>query len=467
MHFQSNIGTRALPFRPFGGPKRRQMCSALLICLASLTTSCNVIIPEPRDEYVDGRLRVTYWEKWTGFEGDAIRATVDRFNEKQDRIFVDLITMSQIDRKVLVAIAGGEPPDLVGLWSNGLPAFAEKRALTPLSPLMDKAGMRREDFVEVFLDLNSYQGELYGLPTTPATVALHWNKAMFRDAGLDPEQPPRTLAELDEMAQQLTKYDEDGHLMQLGFSPAEPGWWPWSWPFWFGGDLWDGEDITFDTPENLAAYEWVQSYSDRYGAEPLRRFQSGVAGNFASPQNPFFTGKVAMVAQGVWMANFISQYAPDLEWGAAPFPSGVDGMTNVTLAECDSICIPAGARHPEEAFEFMQFLSSQEGAELLNLGQRKFTPLKEVSADFLEQHPNPYIELFIDLASSKNVAHSPCLSVWFEYQDEITAMFDAVMYDQDTPEHALAQVQQRVDGTWQRAKDRMDRRAAAEGGAPE
>ena len=37
------------------------------------------------------------------------------------------------------------------------------------------------------------------LPTTPATIALHWNKKMFRDAGLDPNRPPRSIAELDEL----------------------------------------------------------------------------------------------------------------------------------------------------------------------------------------------------------------------------------------------------------------------------
>lgn len=432
---------------------------ALVLC------GCQIIVPEPKDEYVNGRLRITYWEKWTGFEGQAIQRVVNRFNAMQDRLYVDLVTMSQIDQKVLVAIAGGDPPDLVGLWSAGMPAFAEKRALVPLAPYMEKAGMRREDFIDVFLDMNTYDGVLYGLPTTPATTALHWNKKLFREAGLDPEQPPRTLAELDEMAQKLTKYDASGHLVQLGFTPAEPGWWPWAWGLWFGGRLWDGTNITFDSPENLAAFRWIRSYASHYGEEELRRFQSGIAGNFASPQNAFFTGRVAMVLQGVWMANFISQYAPELEWGAAPFPSAVPGMENVTVAECDTICMPVGGRHPDEAFEFVKFLCSQEGLEMLNMGQRKFTPLKKVSAQFLENHPNPYIKLFFDLASSPNAFHTPSVSIWFEYQDEIQAAFDLVIFGLDTPEHALVQAQQQVSGMWRRAKTMMERRTAAEGSA--
>lgn len=447
-------------------PERLAVVAAALVAAAVLLSGCHVIVPEPRDDYVNGRLRVTYWEKWTGFEGEAIKKVVDRFNDMQDRIYVDLITMSQIDRKALVAIAGGEPPDLVGLWSQSIAQFAEKRALMPLAPFMERAGMRRGDFIDIFLGVNTFRGELYGLPTTPASTALHWNKKLFREAGLDPERPPRTLAELDEMARKLTRYDENGQLVQLGFSPAEPGWWSWGWGYWFGGTLWDGENITFNTPENRAAYEWERSYVETYGVEEMRRFQSGFAGNFSSPQNAFFTGKVAMEIQGVWMANFIEKFAPDLEWGAAPFPSAVPGLENVTIIECDSICIPVGARHADEAFEFVKFLCSQEGYEMLNLAQRKFPPLKEVSQEFLENHPNPYIELFIGLAASPHAGHAPTMSIWFEYQDEITAATDMVRFAVIEPEEALVTVQTRVEEMWARARRQILRREEAETAAP-
>jgi len=441
---------------------RRYSLLFLLFVPILFLSGCPILIPQSRDEYVDGRLRITYWEKWTGLEGEAIKKVVDHFNGMQDRIYVDLVTMSQIDRKALIAISGGTPPDVVGLWSAGLPQFAEKRAVMPLTPFMEKTGMHKEDFIPVFLDLNCYRGELYGLPTTPATMALHWNKKMFREAGLDPEQPPRTLEELDTMAKQLTKFGPDGHLVQLGFTPAEPGWWPWAWGFWFGGRLWDGKNITFDCQENLAAYQWVASYPEQYGAEELRRFQSGFAGNFDSPQNAFFSGRVAMVLQGVWLANFIHQYVPDLEWATAPFPSAVPSLDNVTMAECDSVVIPVGAPHPDEAFEFIHFLCSQEGLEMLNMGQQKFTPLRKVSPEFLENHPNPYIELFIDLAKSPHAYHPPDLSIWFEYNDEITAAFDMILFETQTPAQALEQVQTRVSAMWARAKRRIELREAAE-----
>ncbi len=43
----------------------------------------------------EGRVIIKYWEKWTGFEADAMRAVVDDFNAAQDRIFVDYSSVSQ------------------------------------------------------------------------------------------------------------------------------------------------------------------------------------------------------------------------------------------------------------------------------------------------------------------------------------------------------------------------------------
>ena len=60
----------------------------------------------------DGKIHVTYWEKWVSFEGVAMQQVVDAFNRSQDRIVVDYYPVSQVDQKTLVATAGGDPPDV-------------------------------------------------------------------------------------------------------------------------------------------------------------------------------------------------------------------------------------------------------------------------------------------------------------------------------------------------------------------
>src|SRR6185295_6527069 len=113
---------------------------------------------------------------------------------------------------------------------------------------------------------------------------------------------------------------------------SEPGHWPEAWGYFFGGSLWDGRDkLTLVSPENVRAYEWVQSYATEYGVDALLTFRSSF-GRFGSPQNAFMSGKVAMELQGIWLSNYIAMYNPKLNWGAAPFPSAEEGAAPVALA---------------------------------------------------------------------------------------------------------------------------------------
>lgn len=450
----------------------RGLFLSVLLCL--FATGCGRRV---QDRTPDGRVIVTYWEKWTGFEADAMQEVVDEFNASQDRIFVHMLSTSQIDQKMLLATAGGNPPDLAGLWSAQVNIFSEKNALTPLDRRLEAAGVSEEHYLPVYWDLCRHRGFTWALPTTPATVALHWNKDLFREAGLPPDQPPRSIAELDEMAERLTlvELQRDGRSVQLpyadltpaekqaktfrivrmGFLPNEPGWWSTMWGYWFGADLIeDDETVACLTPENLAAFAWMQSYAEKYGVDNIRRFGS-TFGNFASPQNPFLGGTLAMVLQGVWMFNFIDRYAPTLDWSAAPFPS-VDpvALPDVTVAECDVLVIPRGARHPDEAFEFMLYVNSPGPMEKLNLGQRKFSPLASTSASFEEEHANPHIRVFRDLAAGPGVRRTPPTTVWNEYTAELAVAVDRVYSLAATPEEALRQAQNRAQWKLDRASRR-------------
>lgn len=422
-------------FRP--GPSAPDARVILLAALAILAGCSTQPVPD--------RIRISYWEKWTGFEGEAIEAVVQAFNQKpergSDRIEIELTTVSQIDRKLLVAIAGGDPPDVAGIYTFILYSYAVKGALTDLTARLEEAGIRREQFIPAYWEMCSHQGRMWALPTTPATVALHWNQRLFREAGLDPNRPPRTLRELDEFAERLTRWergneirtgprpDGDGwSLAQVGFLPQEPGWWAWAFGYWFGGSIWDGQSrITVDSPKNIEAYEWVRSYTQKYGKDTIEKFASGF-GNFSSPQNPFLSGRVAMEIQGVWMHNFIEKYAPGMEWAAAPFPGQAETGHPITNAEADVVVIPRGARHPREAFEFIRYLISQEGMELLCSGHRKFSPLAEVSPGFASMNPpaNPFLGMFRDLSYSPGAFSIPKVGMWNEYRRELGVAFDEI-----------------------------------------
>lgn len=407
------------------------------------------------------RIEITYWEKWTGFEGDAMQKVVDLFNESQDEIHVTMSIISQMDRKLLVATAGGNPPDVAGIWSWATNFYADAGAIVALDDYCATYGITAEQYIPVYWQLCQHRGHTFALPTTPGNMALHWNKRMFREAGLDPEKPPRTIEELDRYARILSKRDpKTGRYSQLGFIQAEPGWWNWAWGYFYGGQLWDGnETITVDSPENLRAFRWIRDYPTRYGVTELRNFRSGFRDMFSTPQNAFFSGLLAMEIQGVWLYNFIDKYAPGMEWGAAPFPYPEDrpDLANTTINECDILVIPKDAPHPDAAFKFIAFVQTQKAMEMLNGGHRKHVPLRKASDAFWENHPNPYIHVFRDLAYSRNSCSTSRLGFWLAYQDEMNSAFDGVWACDVTPERALGIVQERMQKRLDREIRRMKR----------
>ena len=426
---------------------------ALVFLLAALS-GCG-----SADRSVDGKVVIRYWEKWTGFEADAMRAVVNDFNASQDRIFVDYSAVSQMDRKLMLATSGGVPPDVAGVYGRTLPVYAENNALMPLDRLAAANNIKREQYIDVFWKICSFREHLWGLPTTPGSLALIWNKKLFRAAGLDPEQPPRSIAELEQFNTRLVKRRPDGGLAACGHLPAEPGWYDEVWGWWFGGRLWDGDKtITANSPENIAAYDWVASYPKRLGASNLLAFRDA-SGTFASPQNPFFTGRVAMVLQGPWIYNFIKNFAPpDFEWGVAAFPSAAgEALKDVTLVETDALVIPTGAKHPNEAFEFIRYVNSQKPMEKLCLGQRKFSPLRECSADFFHSHTNPYISRFLELAKSPNAHFIPQLTTWTGYSNDMQQAFDRIWSGKVSAPDALNEVNQHEQKASDRRQERWER----------
>ena len=410
----------------------------------------------------DGQIHLSYWEKWSGAEENAMQQVVDQFNRSQDRIVVDFLSVGDIGQKTIMATAGGDPPDIAGLYATNICSFADRDALMPLDDFIREDGSTPGQFLsryaKAYAGMGSYQGKTWAVPSTPTTVALFWNKELFRAAGLDPEKPPRTLAELDSMSTKLTRHDGLGHLVQVGFLPQASGGWTWAFPQWFGGQLFDGKNVTIGAnPANLAAFRWMAGATKQYGLQAVRRLTSSF-GMLSSPQDPFMSGQVAMLFDGVYRSHFIRQFAPGLKYGVANWPEVQPGIHDFTVAEEDMLVIPRGARHPHEAWAFLKYVSSPnlsaqrreelQGVELLCFLQEKGSPIEHWSPYFEANNPNPDLEIFRRLAESPHAIVPPKMGIWEEYQCELNTTFDQVRLDLESPEEALKHCQARLEDSW-------------------
>lgn len=375
---------------------------------------------------------IDYWEKWTGEEAAAIQRVVDLFNASQSRTWVRRTPVSDIKTKAMVAIAGGDPPDVVGLFSFNIPLLAESGAAMALDELATPdTPPSATPYKPAVQRLLSYNGRVWAGVSSCYTLALYYNRSLFRNAGLNPDNPPRTISEFDAASEQLTLQTPTGDIERAGFLHNVPLWWPYFWPTVFGGSLYDHKNAqaTIASQKGIDAYAWIQGYPNRLGREATARFATTYARAFHQADDPFFTGRAAMVVQGPWIASFIARQKPDLDYAATPVPVAdllYQADAPLGLVEADVLIIPRGCRHPQEAYDFVRFTQRQDMLELLASLHGKSSPLLNVSPSFTAQHTNRYVSVHDAITASPRADILPQTRVWQQYSDLTISAFQAI-----------------------------------------
>jgi ABC-type glycerol-3-phosphate transport system substrate-binding protein len=453
----------------------------ILACLVIPAIALLAFGPRTHRNVPAGFVSLQYWEKWSGREGEQMQMIVDDFNNtvgKDKGIVVEYMSMTEVNRKTLIATAAGVPPDVAGLWDGQTSQFGALDAFEPLDALAAEYGIKREDYKKAVWDLCMYGGKLYALPSTPASVALLYNKRIFwenadklRDAGLDPFRAPQTIDELDRYSDVLITRGPNGQIIRAGFLPME-SWYINYLCYWWGTGVWDqntGKFLLTD-PRNLAAYEWVKGYATKLGKDSIAEFRQGFGG-FNSAQNPFLTEKFAMTQQGPWMANYIYNLKPNLSevlvpkqleyflphvarrfnyaWAAAAFPSAA-GQKDAAFCSIDTLAIPRGAKHKREAFEFIAYVQRPEVMEKLCSLHCKTSSLAKTSDAFIRNHMNPYIEEWERLLASPNAHGSPPLPIMMELNADLAVLIQGVYLLKIDPAPGLEQLQNRMEEKYAR-----------------
>ena len=443
--------------------------------MAAAALGFAVFGPRGSKEVTGGRVVLDYWEKWTGIEGKAMQRVVNDFNNSQSRIFVRYFAMSGIDQKTQVAIAGKAPPDVVGLWNYNVPSFAAAGAIEPLDELGAEFGVGLEKYAAGIRQVLTYpdaagKERMWATVNTGGTLAMYYNKAHFREAGLDPEKPPLTIAELDAYALKCTvkSKTQAGDYARVGFHHREPGWWNFIWGYHFGGSLYDDKtkQATLDSPENIAAYEWMQSYGKAYGIDALNTMRSSF-GNYDSAQNAFINGSVSMILQGPWLANMINSHKPDLDYGVAPFPVAerlYEKDAPIGLIDTDVLVIPKGVRNPKASMEFVAYTQRPDVVEFLSTVHCKGSPLASSSEAFRKNHPNRGIEVFEAIGRSPRSFRVPPTPTWLALRDQMEFMIDDVWNNRRSAAQALNGAQRRGQAIVDRDSDQRRRRAGSSAG---
>jgi multiple sugar transport system substrate-binding protein len=396
----------------------------------------------------EGRTILSIWSGWTGKEKDIFDAVVKAFNESQNQYELRNMSIEGDDTKTIRALTAGVPPDLFFVWE---PAYvgqlAANNAIVPLDGLLARSDLPLKDFIPGSIGQGEWEGKYYSLPYLIDAYALFWDKDAFREVGLDPDRPPRTLKELEQYALKLLKRDKNGNIVRLGFQLPDifhP-------IVWFGGKFYDPKTrrITADYPRNVEALQWyVHMMEIQGGAIHIDSFAQGF-GEYASPNNQFFVGKVAMMISGQWWPGFIERFAPHMDYGVAPipYPDQYPEQKGVTYLGGNFCCIPRESRHPEGAGAFMRWTQTYHGQELFAKDMHGVPDIKAVLNDPVLVTGSRHNEAFGEvcrIAGDPNARFFPATPVNIMYMTELVTAAQLASRDAKTPEQALRAVQQRV-----------------------
>ena len=291
--------------------------------------------------------QIVMWGDWTGDGEKQINTMVSAFNAAQKDVVVKYVPQQDIITKFLTAATAGQVPDVI-IWDRFRTAlYAPKNVLAPIDSYIARDKINRGDFYAEALKELSYGGKTYGLPLTVDARAIFYNKTLFQQAGL---KPPTTWAELEAAAVKLTQRDASGKLTRTGFLMNDPGLFN-MYLQQAGGSMLsaDGSKTAF----NSAAGIQVLDFWNRM-INTDKVYELGFGSGEANAQDPFVTGKAAMIYTGPWSIDGYRKYGKDLNFGIVPPPAGPGGARGSVMGGF-GLAIPQGSRSKDAAWTFIKW----------------------------------------------------------------------------------------------------------------
>ncbi len=332
------------------------------------------------------------------------------------------------------AFAGSDPPDISYMVNSFFPKFAEADMLVDISTIEGADVAAWEELFDPGIwSLGTRGGSVYGLPFLQAGISLVWNKALFREAGLDPEVGPATWDELVEMAKALTK--EDGS--QWGYSIM---------------DNTTGEMLNF-VPVPIVNYggplttdddsEWL-AVGEGYEQGLQLQIDMIQTENIAPPlgtyvghdiDTAFLDGRIAMqLSYSSFLQPLLPDY-PDFEMGVGMPPVGP--LNDLSLGGVGYWMMAEATEAKPEAWALMEYLTSEEV-------MSEYALLSRLFHCRLDINPFEGDELTTEFAATqRNYMRLPALP--FDYWSILMPEIEATLNGQGSAADALNRSAERIN----------------------
>ncbi|MEU6711255.1 extracellular solute-binding protein [Nonomuraea sp. NPDC046802] len=222
--------------------------------------------------------------------------------------------------------------------------LADYASVGALEPYGDKIS-QPEDFYASLRTAFTYDGKFYCAPKDFSTLALIVNQDLWAKAGLSEADVPTTWDELKAVSEKLKGKDVTPLAIgptrdRMGAFMVQAGGWLTS-P--------DGKQATADSPQNLAALDYVRSLV----TAGLAKFPNQLDAEWGG--EAFGKGKAAMTIEGNWIKGALQADFPDVKYTVHELPAGPKGKGTLSFTNCWGIS--AKSRNKEQAISFVEAMT--------------------------------------------------------------------------------------------------------------
>ncbi len=414
----------------------------LLIVCIFLVTGCQIFPTYKQNN-------VTHITLWQGVNPpsnrDVLQKLVDKFNQNHPNIQVESLYVGQSDQqmpKILAAVVGNAPPDLLWFGPTITGQLVELDALVPLDEMLSKSSVKDEIDPALF-DSMKYQGKIWSIPFATNNVGIFYRPSLFKAAGI--KELPRTWEEFRQVAKQLTrdrngdnKIDQHGIFLPLGKGEFSVFVWL---PFmWSGGGELAESPQEVDLVENKGAIAALKLWQNlvKDGSAILSAPERGYE------TDAFIAGKAAMQLTGPWTLTYISNDIKNGDFGVFPIPKNQRQATSIGGENL--FLFKTTAERQKAAFEFMEYVESEQfqtewalgtGYLPVNLKSRQ----SEEYQAYLEKEPTA--KVFLEQAQYGR--SRPIFTGYNRISANIGRAIEAVLLGKSNPDDALKDSQMRLD----------------------
>ncbi|MBW4612315.1 MAG: ABC transporter substrate-binding protein [Desmonostoc vinosum HA7617-LM4] len=395
--------------------------------------------------------KVTHVTLWQGVNPppnrDVLQKLVDKFNQTHPNIHVESLYVGQQDQqtpKILAAVVGNAPPDL--LWYNPTIGgqLVELGALLPLDTMLANSPIKDEIDPTLYSSMQ-YNGKIWSVPFATNNVGVFYRPSLFKAAGIN--KLPSTWEEFRQVAKQLTRdTNGDGQTDQYGmFLPLGKGEFTvFTWlPFMWSG----GGELVKENSQNAAAVNLIGNQGAIAALQFWRNLITDGSAMLSGPERgyepeAFLSGKVAMQLIGPWTLGEFQ--ATGVDFGVFPIPvaqrpATVIGGENLFLFKTTP-------QRQKAAFQFAEYTLSEEFQTELALGTG-YMPVNlkaRQSAKYQEfVQKIPALKVFLEQA--KYGRSRPIFPGYNRISDSVGRAVESVLLGKNSPDDALKATQQRLD----------------------